>query len=58
MLHVTCDVIGIQCAMPFFEIQDGRHAFCTLSKFVLENVRNRAKNGFSNTNSAKYKEFE
>ena len=43
MLQVTCDVIGIQCAMPFFEIQDGRHAFCTLSKFVLENVRNRTK---------------
>ena len=46
MLHVTCDV----GAIPFFEIQDGAHAFCTLSKFkaflsqfVLENIRNRTK---------------
>ena len=32
MLHVTCDVIGT-CAIPFFEVQDGGHVFCTLSKF-------------------------
>ena len=38
------------CAMPFFEIQDGGHVFCTFSKFkafltqfVLENVRNWTK---------------
>ena len=49
MLHVTCDVIYI-APIPFFEIQDGSHVFCTLSKFkaffsqfVLENVRNRTK---------------
>ena len=49
MLYVTCDVIGI-AQYHFFEIQDGGHVFCTLSKFeaffsqfVLENVRNRTK---------------
>ena len=38
------------CAIPFFEIRDGGHVLCTLSKFeaffnqfVLENVRNRTK---------------
>ena len=49
MLHLTCDVIGI-AQNHFFEIQDGGHVFCTLSKFkaffsqfVLENVRNSTK---------------
>ena len=49
MLPVTCDVIGI-AQYHFFEIQDGGHVFCTLSKFqvffsqfVLESVRNRTK---------------
>ena len=49
MLHVTCDVIGI-AQYHFFEIQDGGHVFCTLSKFkaffiqfIFENVRNRTK---------------
>ena len=63
MLHVTCDVIGI-AQYHFFEIQDGGHVFCTLSKFkaffiqfIFENVRNRTKNGFSNTNRVKYKNF-
>ena len=32
MLHVTCDFIGI-AQYHFFEIQDGGHVFCTLSKF-------------------------
>ena len=46
---MTCDVIVI-AQYHFFEIQDGGHVFCTLSKFkaffgqfVLENVRNRTK---------------
>ena len=45
MLNVTCDVRGI-AQYHFFEIQDGGHVFCTLSKFsqfVLENVRNKTK---------------
>ena len=45
MLHVTCDVSGI-AQYHFFEIQDGGHVFCTLSKFsqfVLENVTNKTK---------------
>ena len=32
MLHVTCDIIGI-AQIPFFEIQDGSHVFCTFSNF-------------------------
>ena len=32
MLHVSCDFIGI-AQLPFFEIQDGCHVFCTLSEF-------------------------
>ena len=49
MLHVTCEIIGI-AQYHFFEIQDGGHVFCTLSKckaflcqFAFGNVGNRTK---------------
>ena len=45
---MTCDIIGI--AQYLFEIQDGGHVACTVSKFqafasrfAFENVSNRAK---------------
>ena len=33
-VHMACDVIGI-AQHQFFEIQDGGHVFCTLSKSKL-----------------------
>ena len=63
MLHVTCDVIGIEqyhflkskmATMYFALYQNLKLFLVNLYWKMLET----ALNGFSNTNSVKYKEFE